>query len=55
MTEQPEDKPLDPKEAMRQAVAESVPPKTVDVNMKAFDVGYEDGIKQMATIGTVDG
>ncbi|NIV35421.1 MAG: pyruvate ferredoxin oxidoreductase, partial [Anaerolineae bacterium] len=26
------------REAMRQSVAESVPPKTVDVNMKAFDV-----------------
>jgi 2-oxoglutarate ferredoxin oxidoreductase subunit gamma len=42
------------KEAMRQSVAESVPPKTVDVNMRAFDVGYDEGIKQMATIGTVD-
>jgi 2-oxoglutarate ferredoxin oxidoreductase subunit gamma len=32
------------KEAMRQAVAESVPAKTVDVNMKAFDAGYELGL-----------
>ncbi len=32
------------KEAMRQAVAESVPAKTIDVNMKAFDVGYEQGL-----------
>jgi 2-oxoglutarate ferredoxin oxidoreductase subunit gamma len=32
------------KEAMRQAVAESVPAKTVDVNMKAFDEGYERGL-----------
>jgi 2-oxoglutarate ferredoxin oxidoreductase subunit beta len=31
------------REAMRQAIAESVPPKTIDVNMKAFDVGYERG------------
>jgi 2-oxoglutarate ferredoxin oxidoreductase subunit beta len=31
------------KAAMRQAIAESVPPKTVDVNMKAFEVGYERG------------
>jgi 2-oxoglutarate ferredoxin oxidoreductase subunit beta len=32
------------KEAMRQAVAESVPRKTVEVNMKAFDKGYERGL-----------
>ncbi|MGC9334164.1 MAG: 2-oxoacid:acceptor oxidoreductase family protein [Anaerolineae bacterium] len=31
------------KEAMRQSVAESVPPKTVDVNTKAFDQGYQKG------------
>ena len=36
------------REAMRQSVAESVPPKTVDVNMKAFDVGYERGIETLA-------
>ena len=29
------------REAMRQSVADSVPPKTLDVNMKAFDAGYE--------------
>ncbi len=29
--------------AMQQAVADSVPPKTIDVNMKAFDHGYERG------------
>jgi 2-oxoglutarate ferredoxin oxidoreductase subunit gamma len=33
------------KEAMRQSVADSVPPKTIDVNMKAFDMGYEEGVK----------
>jgi 2-oxoglutarate ferredoxin oxidoreductase subunit beta len=33
------------KEAMRQSLAESVPPKTVDVNMNAFDTGYEKGLK----------
>ena len=32
------------KQAMRQSVAESVPPKTIDVNMKAFDVGYDEGL-----------
>ena len=33
------------REAMRQSVADSVPPKTVEVNMKAFDVGYERGLE----------
>jgi len=32
-------------EAMRQAVRESVPAKTIDVNMKAFDVGYQRGME----------
>jgi 2-oxoglutarate ferredoxin oxidoreductase subunit beta len=36
------------KEAMRQSVAESVPPKTVDVNMQAFDTGYERGLEPLA-------
>jgi 2-oxoglutarate ferredoxin oxidoreductase subunit gamma len=31
------------KEAMRMSVRASVPPKTIDVNMKAFDVGYDRG------------
>ena len=35
-------------EAMRHAVAESVPAKTVDLNLKAFDAGYEDGKRQLA-------
>ena len=33
------------REAMRQSVADSVPPKTVEVNMKAFDYGYAEGLK----------
>ena len=33
------------REAMRQSVRESVPPRTVDVNMKAFDAGYERGLE----------
>jgi 2-oxoglutarate ferredoxin oxidoreductase subunit beta len=33
------------KEAMRQSVRESVPPKTIDVNMQAFGVGYERGLE----------
>ncbi len=31
------------KEAMLQSVRESVPPKTIEVNVKAFEVGYERG------------
>ena len=33
------------KSAMRQSLADSVPPKTLEVNRKAFDVGYEKGVK----------
>ena len=29
--------------AMRQAVAESVPPKLVEMNLKVFDIGYQKG------------
>jgi 2-oxoglutarate ferredoxin oxidoreductase subunit beta len=32
------------KEALRQAVAESVPARTIEVNMKAFDAGYQQGL-----------
>ena len=32
------------REAMRQSVADSVPPKTVKVNLEAFDVGYDRGV-----------
>jgi 2-oxoglutarate ferredoxin oxidoreductase subunit gamma len=31
--------------AMRQSVSDSVPPKTIDVNMRAFDVGYDEGLR----------
>lgn len=31
-------------EAMRQAVAESVPAKTIELNLKVFDIGYEKGL-----------
>jgi 2-oxoglutarate ferredoxin oxidoreductase subunit gamma len=30
--------------AMRQAVIESVPPKTVELNSKVFDIGYDQGL-----------
>ena len=33
------------REAMRQAVAESVPGKAVDLNLKVFEIGYEKGIE----------
>ncbi|MGD8625736.1 MAG: 2-oxoacid:acceptor oxidoreductase family protein [Anaerolineae bacterium] len=36
------------REAMRQSVAESVPPKTIQVNMNAFDTGYERGLEATA-------
>jgi 2-oxoglutarate ferredoxin oxidoreductase subunit beta len=32
--------------AMRQAVAESVPKKTVELNLRVFDIGYEQGMKR---------
>jgi 2-oxoglutarate ferredoxin oxidoreductase subunit gamma len=32
------------REAMRQAVAESVPPKTVELNLSVFDDGYQRGL-----------
>jgi 2-oxoglutarate ferredoxin oxidoreductase subunit gamma len=31
--------------AAREAVADSVPPSTIDLNMKAFDRGYQYGKK----------
>jgi hypothetical protein len=30
---------------MRQSWADSVPPKTMDVNLKAFDVGFGKGLE----------
>jgi 2-oxoglutarate ferredoxin oxidoreductase subunit beta len=33
------------KEALERAVAESVPPKTVDLNLEVFQVGYERGLE----------
>ena len=33
------------RDAMRQAVAESVPGKAVDLNLKVFEIGYEQGLK----------
>ena len=33
------------KNAMRQAVADSVPPKTIDLNLKVFDISFEQGKK----------
>jgi hypothetical protein len=36
---------------MRQAVAESVPPKTVPLNLEVFDIGYESGLKILEKVG----
>ncbi|MBN1661693.1 MAG: 2-oxoacid:acceptor oxidoreductase family protein [Anaerolineae bacterium] len=33
--------------AMRESIRESVPPRTVDVNMKAFAAGYQAGLKEV--------
>ena len=33
------------KPAMRQSLIDSVPPKTVDVNLKTFEAGYEEGLR----------
>jgi len=33
------------KEGMRKSLADSVPSKTVDLNMKTFDIGYEKGLE----------
>ena len=37
------------KEAMRQSLADSVPSKTVDLNLNAFDIGYEKGLEAKET------
>jgi Pyruvate/2-oxoacid:ferredoxin oxidoreductase gamma subunit len=36
---------------MRYSVAESVPGKTVDLNLKAFDTGYDEGKKRLGPNG----
>jgi 2-oxoglutarate ferredoxin oxidoreductase subunit beta len=33
--------------AMRQSLADSVPPKTIEVNIKAFEAGYEEGVRRI--------
>jgi 2-oxoglutarate ferredoxin oxidoreductase subunit gamma len=33
------------KPAMRQSLTDSVPPKTIEVNLKSFETGYEKGLK----------
>jgi Pyruvate/2-oxoacid:ferredoxin oxidoreductase gamma subunit len=33
------------REAMQYSLTESVPPKTVEINMKAFEYGYNAGLK----------
>jgi 2-oxoglutarate ferredoxin oxidoreductase subunit beta len=43
------------REAMRQSVRESVPPKTIEVNLKAFDVGYERGLEVVRVSSEMQG
>lgn len=43
------------KEAMRHAVAESVPTKMVDMNLRVFEAGYAEGIRQKAEQGSTHG
>jgi 2-oxoglutarate ferredoxin oxidoreductase subunit gamma len=38
------------REAMKQAVAESVPGKAVALNMKVFEIGYEKGLEHSTGI-----
>jgi 2-oxoglutarate ferredoxin oxidoreductase subunit gamma len=33
------------RDALRQAVSESVPPQTVDMNLEAFEVGFKEGAR----------
>ncbi len=40
------------KQAMEQAVTESVPPKTVELNLKVFEIGYQRGLEQLKTQGS---
>jgi 2-oxoglutarate ferredoxin oxidoreductase subunit gamma len=35
------------KEAMEQSIAESVPPKTVELNQKVFEIGYQKGLEHL--------
>ncbi len=36
------------REAMRQAITESVPGKAVDLNLKVFEIGFEKGLEQVS-------
>ncbi len=38
------------REALRQAVADSVPPGTEEINLKAFDCGYDYGLEKRQTV-----
>ncbi len=40
---------ITPSEALRQAVADSVPPATRDLNLRAFDKGFEYGLTKIET------
>jgi 2-oxoglutarate ferredoxin oxidoreductase subunit gamma len=38
-------------ESLREAVADSVPPATRELNLRAFDKGYEFGVAQTSPVG----
>ena len=44
---------LMPKDAAAKAVKDSVPPATIDLNMRAFERGYQHGVEVMAAKGGV--
>jgi Pyruvate/2-oxoacid:ferredoxin oxidoreductase gamma subunit len=39
---------LVPHEALEKAVKESVPPGTIDLNLRAFRMGYDAGVAALA-------
>jgi 2-oxoglutarate ferredoxin oxidoreductase subunit gamma len=41
-------------EALREAIADSVPPKTVDMNLNAFDEGFKKGAEQAPELGRLE-
>ena len=42
------------RESLRRAISESVPRKTTDVNLKAFEEGFNKGARQKQSTGEVD-
>ena len=40
-------------DSLRQAISESVPPKTVDINLRAFDEGFRRGTREESRLREV--